>query len=84
MGEKKVFLTKDHLLYLVYRNGKYYMIDEQDGEIRELDEVDAVALAFKARKLQECKKVFGFSQEAIDDVIAVWSGYYGRKDGKGH
>jgi hypothetical protein len=71
-------------LYLVYYDGKYYMIDKKDGDVEELEEIDAVALAWKGRKLQECEKAFGFSQEAIDDVISIWSGYYVHKDGKGH
>ena len=51
------------------------MIDTKTTELEELEEIDAVALAFKGRKLEECKKVFNFSQEDIDEVIAIWRGW---------
>jgi len=72
---KSVSLTNDNHLYLVNYEGKYYMVDTRRTKLEELEEIDAVALAYKSMKWEECKKVFNFSQSDIDEVMSIWSGW---------
>jgi len=72
---KGVSLTSDNHLWLVNYDGKYYMIDTKTTELEELEEIDAVALAYKSMRWEECKKVFNFSQSDIDEVVSIWRGW---------
>jgi len=71
---KSVSLTSDNHLYLVNYEGKYYMIDTHRTELEELEDIDAVALAYKSPKFEECQKAFNFSKKDIDRVVEAWGG----------
>ena len=72
---KSVSLISDNHLYLVNYEGKYYMIDTHRTELEELEDIDAVALAYKSLKWEECRKAFNFSQKDIDEVVSIWRGW---------
>jgi len=71
---KSVSLTSDNYLWLVNYNGKYYMVDARRTELEELKDIEAVALAYKSMRWEECKKAFNFSQNDIDEVERSWGG----------
>jgi len=72
---KSVSLTSDNHLWLVNYDGKYYMIDTKTTELEELESIDAVALAYKSMKFEECRKAFNFSQKDIDRIVSIWRGW---------
>jgi len=71
---KSVSLNRDKTLYLSYYNGRYYMVNTNSGELSEMEVHEAVALAYKSPKFEECQKAFSFSKKDIDSVADAWGG----------
>ena len=71
---KSVALNRDKSLWLALYNGKYYMVNTNSGELSELEGHEAVALAYKSPKFEECQKLFNFSKKDIDRVVEAWGG----------